>query len=341
MENRNYDTHYKISDMQQGAFMQFPKTLLFGSNYNKIDCDGKIKRLSSDAIVLYLLLLDRLEYSKISGTWVNYVDKGNVYIIYEHSEIYAIRGYTNKKIKKLYEELIFFNLVRIKSTQSSNKIFVQKAVESKFQIDVKSNKKKESDKRKTAVEKSKINKKILTESTESTGSSQREFHKNITKDGFGNTQREFREIPKGNYNNTTLCNTVVVVVSEQEKLLRKYGFELSEEQLKLIEEMDTDKLKESIKITIASSNVTNKFKYMYMTYLNLMKEKSASNKKSLATDPSPVKRNNVNKSQNKNQNHINQHCADSYVDGKSVKEMTEYEFNKKMELQQKRRWGGE
>ncbi len=66
---------YKIYEVNRHKFYQIPKQLFTSSYY---------RDLSSNAKLLYGILLDRLELSK-KNNWVN--DKGEVYLIFRREDV--------------------------------------------------------------------------------------------------------------------------------------------------------------------------------------------------------------------------------------------------------------
>lgn len=91
MSNRKV---YKIYEVNRHKFYQVPKQLFISSYY---------RDLSSNAKLLYGILLDRLELSK-KNNWVN--DKGEVYLIFTRDEARELLSISSKTtITKVFNEL--------------------------------------------------------------------------------------------------------------------------------------------------------------------------------------------------------------------------------------------
>ena len=88
-----YDEFFGIEESEQYAFYRVPK-LLFTSEH--------FWNLSTDAKMLYGLLLDRMALSQKNG-WVD--EQGRVYIIYTVENIMESLGCGNKKAIQLLAEL--------------------------------------------------------------------------------------------------------------------------------------------------------------------------------------------------------------------------------------------
>ncbi|EKQ05986.1 putative plasmid replication initiation protein [Lacticaseibacillus casei A2-362] len=84
---------YKADSVYGSLFFQFPKVLMYGSQYSK---------LSSDTKLAYMVLKDRLEYSLKN----HLVDEENhVYFIFTNEELKSLFNCSNTKVAKIKKEL--------------------------------------------------------------------------------------------------------------------------------------------------------------------------------------------------------------------------------------------
>ncbi|ABJ71632.1 replication initiator protein A [Lacticaseibacillus paracasei] len=84
---------YKADSVYGNLFFQFPKVLMYGSQYSK---------LSSDTKLAYMVLKDRLEYSLKN----HLVDEENhVYFIFTNEELKSLFNCSNTKVAKIKKEL--------------------------------------------------------------------------------------------------------------------------------------------------------------------------------------------------------------------------------------------
>ncbi|COE59247.1 replication initiator protein A [Streptococcus pneumoniae] len=87
------------SEFETSRFYQLPK-FLFEDDY--------FSKMTTDAKVMYALLKDRFELSKIN----NWIDKeNNIYLLYTNKQLCSILQYGEPKIIKLKKELEKFNLI--------------------------------------------------------------------------------------------------------------------------------------------------------------------------------------------------------------------------------------
>ena len=87
MEEQTFFDYYYGGESEQFAFYRIPRQLVTGSYF---------KNLSTDAKLLYGLLLDRMSLSMKNG-W--YDEQGRVYIYYPLDEIQAV-SYTHLDVYK-------------------------------------------------------------------------------------------------------------------------------------------------------------------------------------------------------------------------------------------------
>ena len=98
---KKYDYFYE-EEAEQFTFYRVPKILC---------TDEEFKDMSSDAKLLYGLLLDRLGLS-IKNGWVDKV--GRVYVIYTHANVKLSLCCADQKAVKLFNELIDYGLIERK-----------------------------------------------------------------------------------------------------------------------------------------------------------------------------------------------------------------------------------
>ena len=101
MNNINYD-YYHTNESELFLFYRIPKVLF---------TDNKYKNLSTDAKVLYGLMLDRMGLS-IKNNWCDNMSR--VYIIYTQEEVIEQLNYKKEKVVKLYKELDDIGLIERK-----------------------------------------------------------------------------------------------------------------------------------------------------------------------------------------------------------------------------------
>lgn len=114
------DFYFKIHESEQYAFYSIPKVLYTDQCY---------KDLSSDAKVLYGVLLDRMYLSKNNG-WID--ENNKVFIYFSREEARECLGFSNQKIVKLFGELNKFNLIHEvrQGLGQQNKIYIFRIRES-------------------------------------------------------------------------------------------------------------------------------------------------------------------------------------------------------------------
>lgn len=91
--------YYYGNEADQFTFVRIPKVLLK---------DKRFSKLSSDAKLLYGILLDRMQLS-IRNQWID--EQNRVYIIYRISEIMEDFEYSNKKAGDMLKELNNFGII--------------------------------------------------------------------------------------------------------------------------------------------------------------------------------------------------------------------------------------
>ena len=96
------------SEFETSRFYQLPKFLFE---------DGHFSKMTTDAKVMYALLKDRFELSKINN-WID--EENNIYLLYTNKQLCSILQYGEPKIIKLKKELEKFNLI-LNERQGLNK----------------------------------------------------------------------------------------------------------------------------------------------------------------------------------------------------------------------------
>ena len=91
---------FKIYEKDQYQFYQIPQELFTIPKY---------KSLSTDAKVLYSILLDRMHLSEKNG-WVN--DKGEIYLIYSRENVQELLCISDKTCTKAFKELNEIELIK-------------------------------------------------------------------------------------------------------------------------------------------------------------------------------------------------------------------------------------
>jgi len=112
-------SYFTRKEAEKFAFIQIPKTLFTGEKY---------KDMSSDARILYGVLLDRHKLS-IENNWVD--EQGRVYIFFAREKIQEYLNFGNQKVAKLFKELSRLDLVEEKrqGVHKHNIIYVKKFIE--------------------------------------------------------------------------------------------------------------------------------------------------------------------------------------------------------------------
>ncbi|MDD2409968.1 MAG: replication initiator protein A [Bacilli bacterium] len=107
---------FHINNSEEFVFYRIPKILF---------TDLKYKNMSTDARVLYGVLLDRVGLS-IKNKWID--DCGRVFIIFRREEVQELLGYKKDKIIKLFKELNDIGLIQeiVQGNNKPNIIYVKK-----------------------------------------------------------------------------------------------------------------------------------------------------------------------------------------------------------------------
>ena len=99
---------YNLSQVKTERFYQLPKYLFE---------DAYFKKMSAEAKIMYALLKDRFELSRLNN-WVD--SENNIYLLYTNKQLCSILNYAEPKIIKLKKELEKYNLI-INERQGLNK----------------------------------------------------------------------------------------------------------------------------------------------------------------------------------------------------------------------------
>lgn len=91
---------FKLNELRQHQFLQVPKELLYNQRY---------KSLSSDAKLLYGLLLDRMELSR-DNNWIN--EKDEIYLIFTRKNIEIILSISHPTCVKAFNQLTETSLIK-------------------------------------------------------------------------------------------------------------------------------------------------------------------------------------------------------------------------------------
>jgi len=111
--------YYNIQEAEQFTFYRIPKTLFTNPKY---------KGLSTDAKVLYGLLLDRMSLS-IKNKWCD--DMGRVFIFFSRNEVMELLNIGNQKVTKLFKQLKEYSLIdeKVQGLNRPNIIYVCKFID--------------------------------------------------------------------------------------------------------------------------------------------------------------------------------------------------------------------
>lgn len=90
---------YKINEYLENAFYQVPKELFTNPHY---------KKLNSDSILLYALLLDRLSVSR-KNEWID--EDGNVFLLFSRKEAEKKLKLSDKTVTKAFKQLSEHKLI--------------------------------------------------------------------------------------------------------------------------------------------------------------------------------------------------------------------------------------
>lgn len=93
---------YKINEYLENTFYQVPKELFTNPYY---------KKLNSDNILLYALLLDRLSVSR-KNEWID--EDGNVFLLFARKDVEKELKLSDKTVTKAFKQLNNVGLVEEK-----------------------------------------------------------------------------------------------------------------------------------------------------------------------------------------------------------------------------------
>ena len=90
---------YKVNEYLENTFYQVPKELFTNPYY---------KKLNSDSILLYALLLDRLSVSR-KNEWID--EDGNVFLLFARKEVEKKLKLSDKTVTKAFKQLAEHKLI--------------------------------------------------------------------------------------------------------------------------------------------------------------------------------------------------------------------------------------
>jgi len=93
---------YKINEIYQHQYYKIPKELFTNEKY---------KILTSDAKIIYTMLLDRMELSA-KNNW--YDENGDIYLIFTRKSIQDLLGISDKPVTKAFKQLSDLGLIKEK-----------------------------------------------------------------------------------------------------------------------------------------------------------------------------------------------------------------------------------
>lgn len=107
---------YKVNEYLENTFYQVPKELFTNPYY---------KKLNSDSILLYALLLDRLSVSR-KNEWID--EDGNVFLLFSRKEVEKKLKLSDKTVTKAFKQLAEHKLIYEKRLgfRKKNVIYVGK-----------------------------------------------------------------------------------------------------------------------------------------------------------------------------------------------------------------------
>jgi len=108
---------YKLKDRNRARFIKTPKDLFLNKCYKNI--------LTSDAKLIYSLLIDRMQLSK-KNEWVN--ENNEIYLIYTKENLAEMLGVSNRTVYKSFKLLEKVELVKQErqGLNKPNKIYIGK-----------------------------------------------------------------------------------------------------------------------------------------------------------------------------------------------------------------------
>lgn len=252
------------NDMAKELFFKLPKALMY---------EVKYKNLSANAKLLYAMLLDRTTLS-IENDWFDSQDRAYIICEVDEVEIYlsCARGTANKALKELEKYKLIMkhqqgqgkaNLLYVAHVDTSkNTLDTHLKLHKRMLLALKSKRKEN----KATYESKKF------KNCTPVGNTDIKDCKTVnTTDINRSTKNELLEVHFLDGNNTNNKETDFVVVESNQSgkvsLIKDYGFDVTDIQVKLIENMEFDLLKDAVETTVAKGGKV--FGYIYEVYKSL------------------------------------------------------------------------
>ncbi|MDB8791711.1 replication initiator protein A [Romboutsia sp. 1001216sp1] len=251
-------------DMTKELFFKMPKSLMYELKY---------KKLSANAKLLYSMLLDRTSLS-IENNWFDEHDRA--YIICEIDEIEIFLNCARATAVKSMKELEKYNLLmKLKRGQGlANLLYVAHVDTSKDTLDthLKFHKRMiNALKDRREQQKLMYLSKKFKNCTSIENTNVEEVKKVQPLEILKSSKIKFNEIQNLDGNNTNNKETEDVVIertpSPKVSLVKEFGFDVNDKQIKLIDGMDFDLLKDAVETTVAKGGKV--FAYVYEVYKSL------------------------------------------------------------------------
>lgn len=251
-------------DIAKELFFKLPKALMY---------EAKYKNLSANAKLLYSMLLDRAALS-IENNWFDSQDRAYIICEVDEVEIFlnCARGTANKSLKELEKHNLIMKFQQ--GQGKANLLYVAHVDTSKDTLDthLKFHKRMlNALKAKRKEQKEKYESKKFKNCTpvENTKVDDSKFMN--TANSNRSTKNKSLRVQNLDGNNTNNKETDFVVVesnpSDKVSLVKKYGFDVTDIQVKLIEGMDFNMLKDAVETTVAKGGKV--FGYIYEVYKSL------------------------------------------------------------------------
>ena len=252
------------NDIAKELFFKLPKALMYEIKY---------KNLSANAKLLYAMLLDRTTLS-IENDWFDSQDRTYIICEVDEVEIYlsCARGTANKALKELEKHKLIMkhqqgqgkaNLLYVAHVDTSkNTLDTHLKLHKRMLLALKSKRKEN---------KAKYESKKFKNCTHVGNTDIKDYKTVNTADINRSTKNELLEVQILDGNNTNNKETDFVVVESNQSgkvsLIKYYGFDVTDIQVKLIENMELDLLKDAVETTVAKGGKA--FGYVYEVYKSL------------------------------------------------------------------------
>ena len=251
------------NDITKELFFKLPKALMY---------EVKYKKLSANAKLLYAMLLDRTTLS-IENDWFDSQDRAYIICEVDEVEIYlsCARGTANKALKELEKHKLIMK--HQQGQGKANLLYVAHVDTSKDTLDTHLKLHKRmllALKSKRKENKAKYESKKFKNCTPVGNTDIKDCKTVNNTDINRSTKNELLEVQNLDGNNTNNKETEVVVESNQSpkvKLVKEFGFDVNDIQVRLIETMDFNLLKDAVETTVAKGGKV--FAYVYEVYKSL------------------------------------------------------------------------